>query len=186
MEAVTGTVAELWRWPVTGMAPERLRAARLGPRGMAGDGIHVVMSGDELLDDEALAGWSAKYPFNVDAGIDPEHPPHALVVSPDGRRRWRWGDPRLAHALGTALGRPVELRRDPDRARPILISAQAGVPVHVRLAFDATPERLAGRELALAHGVRLSVSGPAGRRGGVEAQVLAGGRLELGEPFSLV
>jgi hypothetical protein len=186
MESVTGTVAELRRWPVTGMAPERLRAARIGPLGMAGDGVHVVMSGEQVLEEEMLVGWSAEYPFNVDAGIDPEHPPHALVCSPDGRRRWRWGDPRLAHALAAELGRPVELRREPGRARPILLSAQAGVPVHLRLAFDAAPERLAGRELALANGVRLSVSGPAGRRGGVEARVMTGGRLEIGEPFDLL
>jgi hypothetical protein len=186
MEPVSGTVAELWRWPVLGMAPERLRSARLGARGMAGDGIHLVVSGEEVLDADVLADWSAAYPFNVDSAIDPEHPPYALVVGPPDRaRRWRWGDPQLAQALAAALGRPVELRRQPERASPILVSAQPGVPVHVRLAFDEPPERLAGHELEFSAGVRLAVTGPAGRRGGVEARVLSGGRVMVGEPFAL-
>jgi|tagenome__1003787_1003787.scaffolds.fasta_scaffold20961372_4 hypothetical protein len=185
MEPLTGTVAELWRWPVLGMAPERLRAARLGRRGMAGDGIHLVMAGEEVLEAGALAGWSAEYPFNVDSAIDPEHPPQALVIPPDRMRRWRWGDPQMVRALGEAIGRPVELRREPTRASPILLSAQPGVPVHLRLAFEAPPERLAGHEIAFDSGVRLEVTGPAGARGGIEARVLTGGRVAVGWSFTL-
>src|SRR5690348_17629110 len=106
VEPLTGTVAELWRWPVLGMAPERLRAARLGRRGMAGDGVHLVVAGEEVLEAGALEGWSAEYPFNVDSAIDPEHPPQALVIPPDRARRWRWGDPRLVRALTATAGRP--------------------------------------------------------------------------------
>jgi hypothetical protein len=186
MEVVTGTIAQLWRWPVAGMRPERLRAARLGPRGMAGDRVHTILAGEQVLDEDALVAWKAEYPFNPDAGIDAETPPHPIVVSPDGQRRWRWGDPRLKHALAAALGHPVELRRELDRAQPVLVSAQRDVPAHLRLALDAPAERLAGHELVLAGGVRLLVSGPAGRRGGIEAQVLDGGRLAVGEPFELV
>lgn len=182
MDPVTGTVAELWRWPVAGLEPERLRAARLGPAGMAGDGIHLVLAGEEVVE---LPGWAGRYPFNLDAGIDPEHPPHAQIVSPDGSRRWRWGDPRLARTLGRALGRPVTLRREPGRTRPLLVSAQPGVPVHVRLRLDAPADRLAGRRLVLAGGVRLDVTGPAGPRGGVEARVVAPGRVAVGEGFTL-
>jgi hypothetical protein len=185
MEPLTGTVAELWRWPVLGMAPERLRAARLGDRGMAGDGIHLVMAGDAVLDAGALSDWGAEYPFNVDSAIDPERPPYALVTPPDRGRRWRWGDPQLVEALTATLGAPVRLRREPGRVSPIIISAQPGVPVHVRLAFEAPPERLAGHELAFARGLRLEVTGPAGPRGGIEAQVLARGRVMVGEAFEL-
>ena len=186
MDPVTGTVAELWRWPVVGMAPERLRAARLGPRGMAGDGIHLVMAGEEVLEAGALEGWSAEYPFNVDSAIDPEHPPQAVVIPPDRLRRWRWGDPRLLRALAATVGRPVELRREPARSSPIIISAQPGVPVHVRLAFATPPERLAGHEIAFDGGTRLEVTGPAGARGGTEARVLAGGRVMVGWSFTIV
>src|SRR5690348_15970084 len=186
VEPLTGTVAELWRWPVLGMAPERLRAARLGRRGMAGDGVHLVVAGEEVLEAGALAGWSAEYPFNVESAIDPEHPPQALVIPPDRARRWRWGDPRMVRALAAAAGRPVELRREPARTRPILISAQPGVPVHVRLALETQPERLAGLELAFDGGTRLEVTGPAGARGGIEAHVLNGGRVMVGWSFTLL
>jgi hypothetical protein len=182
MPEVTGTVAELWRWPVVGLAPERLRAARLGVSGMAGDGVHRLLAGEAPVE---LAGWAGEYPFNVDAGIDPEHPPHALVLSPDRTRRWRWGDPRLANALAEALGRTVTLQREPGRATPVLVSAQPGVPAHVRLRLDAPAERLAGRRLVLAGGVQLDLTGPAGLRGGVEARVVATGRVAVGEAFTL-
>lgn len=182
MAEVTGTVTELWRWPVLGLAPERLRAARLGVSGMAGDGVHRLVAGEELVE---LPDWAGEYPFNVDSGIDPAHPPHALVLSPDRTRRWRWGDPRLANALAAALGRTVELQREPGRPSPVLVSAQPGVPVHVRLQLDAPAERLAGHRLVLAGGVRLDVTGPAGARGGVEARVLQPGRVTVGEPFTL-
>jgi hypothetical protein len=182
MEPVTGPVAELWRWPVVGLAPERLRAARLGACGMAGDGVHRVLAGEEVVE---VPGFAGEYPFNVDAGIDPDHPPHALVVSPDRTRRWRWGDPRLANSLAAAVGRPVKLQREPGRGSPLLVSAQPGVPVHVRLRLDRPAERLAGHRLTLAGGVRLDVTGPAGARGGVEARVLEPGRIEVGEAFTL-
>jgi hypothetical protein len=186
MDPLTGTVAGLWRWPVLGLEPERLRAARLGPGGMAAEGVHAVLVDGEPAPPGALPGWAGEYPFNVDSGIDPEHPPHALVVSPDRLRRWRWGDPRLERALARALGRPVELRRNPAHTTPIVVSAQDDAPAHIRLALDAPAERLAGRQLALARGVRLDLAGPAGPRGGVEARVLVPGRLEVGEPFSLL
>jgi hypothetical protein len=186
MDPLTGTVAGLWRWPVLGLEPERLRAARLGPAGMAGEGVHAVLVDGEPAAPGALPGWVGEYPFNVDSGIDPEHPPHALVVSPDRARRWRWGDPRLERALAAALGRAVELRRDPAHRTPIVVSAQEDAPAHIRLSLDAPAERLAGRQLAFARGVRLDLSGPAGLRGGVEARVLAAGRVEVGETFSLV
>ena len=186
MEPLTGTVAELWRWPVLGMAPERLRAARLGRRGMAGDGVHLVMAGEELLEAGALAGWSAEYPFNVDSAIDPEHPPQALVIPPDRARRWRWGDPRLIRALTATAGRPVELRREPARTSPII---------------DQRPARRAGARAAR---VRDAAGAPRGPRdrvrqrhsprghgpgrggGGIEARVVTGGRVQVGWSFTLV
>ena len=186
MDPVTGTVAGLWRWPVVGLEAERLRAARIGPGGMAAEGVHAVLVDGAPVPPGALPGWAGEYPFNVDSGIDPEHPPHALVISPDRARRWRWGDPRLERALTAALGRPVELRRDPAHRLPILVSAQEDVPAHIRLSLDSPAERLAGRQLAFARGVRLDLSGPAGPRGGVEARVLVPGRIEVGETFSLV
>ena len=109
----TGTVSRLWRWPVKSMAGEELRALSLGPRGVGGDRTHAVLHEHKgawrpLTAREAprLLAWRAAYPFNLDAGLDPASPPHAIVTEPGGVRSWRWGDPRLRSALERDLGRP--------------------------------------------------------------------------------
>ncbi|MGH2968928.1 MAG: MOSC domain-containing protein [Solirubrobacteraceae bacterium] len=132
----TGTVSRLWRWPVKSMAGEEVRALSLDARGVGGDRTHAVLHEHKgtwrpLTAREAprLLAWSAAYPFNLDAGLDPASPPHAIVTRPDGRRSWRWGDPRLRSALEADLGRPVELLRElggvPDVPGQLLLTTEA-------------------------------------------------------------
>ena len=182
-----GTVSRLWRWPVKSMAGEELRALSLGPRGVGGDRSHAVLHEHKgawrpLTAREAprLLAWRAAYPFNLDAGLDPASPPHAVVTEPDGVKSWRWGDPRLRAALERDLGRAVRLERDvtgiPDVPGTVLLtvagslaalSAELGTEVDARrfrtnlhLELDAEPWAelaWAGAELELAGGVRLRI-----------------------------
>jgi uncharacterized protein YcbX len=183
----TGTVSRLWRWPVKSMAGEELRALSLGPRGVGGDRSHAVLHEHKgawrpLTAREAprLLAWRAAYPFNLDAGLDPASPPHAIVTEPDGVRSWRWGDPRLRSALERDLRRPVRLERDvsgiPDVPGTVLVtvagslaalSAELGSEIDARrfrtnlhLELDADPwaePAWAGAEIELEGGVRLQI-----------------------------
>src|SRR5688572_27727214 len=189
----TGTVSGLWRWPVKSMAGEELRALSVGPRGVGGDRTHAVLHEHKgawrpLTAREAprLLAWRAAYPFNLDAGLDPASPPHAIVSEPDGIRSWRWGDPRLRSALERDLGRPLRLERDlggiPDVPGTVLVTVAAslaalsrelGTEVDARrfrpnlhLELDAgqwADAGWAGAEIELEGGVRLRVDGPCER-----------------------
>jgi uncharacterized protein len=141
-----GTVHQLWRWPVKSMAGERVNALRVDGRGAGGDRTHAVLyehKGERrpLTAREAprLLAWQARYPFNVGGGVDPARPPFAIVTSPDGRS-FRWGDPRLRHALADDLGREIEMARDTaglqDLGRTLLVTTQASL--------DALAEELGG------------------------------------------
>src|SRR4051794_21555996 len=179
-----GTVLQLWRWPVKSMAGERVNALRVDGRGAGGDRTHAVLhehKGERkpLTAREAprLLAWQARYPFNVGGGVDPARPPFAIVTAPDGRS-FRWGDPRLTHALAADLGRAIELVRDTagmqDLGRTLLVTTEASLralgeelsgPVDLRrfrpnVHLDVAAagwDELAweGRELVFAGGVRL-------------------------------
>jgi uncharacterized protein YcbX len=170
------------------MAGEELRAVSLGPRGVGGDRTHAVLhehkgSWKPLTAREApgLLAWRAAYPFDLDAGLDPAHPPQAMVAGPGGARQWRWGDPHLRSALERDLGRPVRLERDeagiPDVPATVLVTVagtlaalgrELGVEVDPRrfrpnlhLELDAEPWAelgWAGRTIEIDGGVRLEVS----------------------------
>jgi uncharacterized protein len=189
----TGSVSRLWRWPVKSMAGEELRALSVGPRGVGGDRTHAVLHEHKgawrpLTAREAprLLSWRAAYPFNLDAGLDPASPPHAIVSEPDGIRSWRWGDPRLRSALERDLGRPLRLERDlggiPDVPGTVLVTVAAslaalskelGTEVDARrfrpnlhLELDAEPwaeAGWAGAEIELEGGVRVRIDGPCER-----------------------
>jgi uncharacterized protein len=131
-----GRVLQVWRWPVKSMAGERVRAIRVDARGAGGDRSHAVLHEhkDEwrpLTAREAprLLAWRASYPFAPDGGLDPERPPYAVVVAPDGEHMYTWNDPLLRSALARDLGREVRLRRDvggiQDLERSLLITSEA-------------------------------------------------------------
>jgi MOSC domain-containing protein len=192
MTTASGTVAQLWRWPVKSMAGERVQALRIDGRGVGGDRTHAVLHEHKgetkpLTAREAprLLAWQARYPFNRDGSLDPARPPFAVVTAPDGRS-FRWGDPRLRHALAADLGGPVELRRDvggiQDLPRTLLVTTEASLqalgeelqsPVdlrrfrpnlHLDLDADAWTELAwEGGELAFAGGVRLRLLHPCER-----------------------
>jgi uncharacterized protein YcbX len=192
MDTASGTVGQLWRWPVKSMAGERVQGLRVDGRGAGGDRTHAVLHEHKgevkpLTADLAprLLAWKARYPFNYDGGLDPARPPFAVVTAPDGRS-YRWGDPRLRHALAADLERPIELRRDvggiQDVPRSLLVTTEATLralgdelhgPVDLRrfrpnLHLDIDAPAWAeleweGRELAFAGGVRLRLLEPCER-----------------------
>ncbi|MFD2419277.1 MOSC domain-containing protein [Amycolatopsis pigmentata] len=107
-----GTVAGLYRWPVKSLAGERIEAARLDERGLAGDRSHVLIDRRPKHDghvltvrqNAALLGWGSFYGPDV---ADPDGPP--ALRTPDGGER-SWSDPTTAGALACSLGFPLELR----------------------------------------------------------------------------
>ncbi len=171
------------------MAGEELQALSIGPRGVGGLRTHAVLhehkgSWRPLTAREApgLLAWRAAYPFNLDAGLDPAQPPHAMVSDPAGAHRWRWSDPQLRSALERDLGRTVRLERDPagipDVPATVLVTFAATLAAlsreldtdvdarrfrtNLHLATDAEPwaERgWAGRSIELEGGVRLEILG---------------------------
>jgi uncharacterized protein YcbX len=189
----TGSVSRLWRWPVKSMAGEEVRSLSLDARGVGGDRTHAVLHEHKgewkpLTAREApgMLAWSAAYPFNLGAGLDPAKPPYAMVVHPDGARIYQWGDPLLRTALEQDLGRPVRFQRDiagmPDVPGKILVtvegtvealSGELGADVDIRrfrpnlhLELDSAPwaeERWAGAVVEIEGGVRLAISGPCER-----------------------
>jgi uncharacterized protein len=107
-----GTVAGLYRWPVKSLAGERIGAARLDERGLAGDRSHVLIDRRPKHDghvltvrqNAALLGWGSFYGPDV---ADPDGPP--TLRSPDGGEL-PWSDPATSEALAGSLGVPLEVR----------------------------------------------------------------------------
>jgi uncharacterized protein len=127
----TGTILELRRFPAKGFAGEDLRAARLGPNGMAGDRVHTLSRRGKPVSGTALPrlmAWRARYPDHPDDALDPADPPPAEIIGPDGHVR-AWGDPGLAAALSADLGHEVALHREPagrpDVPDTVLITVEA-------------------------------------------------------------
>jgi hypothetical protein len=190
-----GFVKALWRFPVLAMAGERLRSTQIDSRGVAGDRQHYTCGPEGRLSTQdlpALAEWSATFPFNPDGAIMPDRePPFPVLAGPGGLKSWRWGDPRLAYALERELGRSVELVRDVEAPRGVIVAtvrpelpqAIAGVNVHLKL--DLPSGGWAGRELWFRDGVRLRLVASRGDGPGIEAEVVEPGRLVLGEPVTL-
>jgi hypothetical protein len=190
-----GFVQTLWRFPVLGMAGERLRSTQVDSRGVAGDRQHYTAGPEGRLtvqDLPGLAEWQATFPFNPDGAIQTSKPPPFPVLAcHGGLKSWRWGDPRLTYALERELGRAVELVRDPEADRgvvvatviPALPAAIAGI--NVQLSLSLPPGGWAGRELIFRDGVRLRLVASRADGPGIEARVVEAGRLVLGEPVSI-
>jgi uncharacterized protein len=132
---VTGTVLELYRWPVKSLGGEPVDALRIDRRGAGGDRAHALIaehSGGRnrltVRQAPAMLGWRAAYPQAPGAALDPDDPPPPLLTAPDGREL-AWDDPELAGALAADLGRDVELVRDlalmPDLADSLLVTVEA-------------------------------------------------------------
>jgi uncharacterized protein YcbX len=188
MTVPMATVLELWRWPVTGMGGESLPSVRLDVRGVGGDRTHAVLRRDGDAEWEIvreLGGWTAAYPFNIGANVDPASPPYTLATSPRGRT-FVWNDPRLRYALEDDLGHPVALRRDvhglQQVERTVLLCWGDADPRQLRanVHLDGGDELAEpGRMLELGGGVRLRVLREC-PRGGAYARVVGNGRLPVG------
>jgi hypothetical protein len=181
----TGTVIDLWRWPVVGMLGEQLISTRIDARGVAGDRVHRAEGAGERL-----ARWSASYPFTPDGAIEPENPPYPTVSAPRGRHVYRWGDPRLLVALERDLGRTVEPVRDPDAHPGVIVATEAPrdpglAGVNVQLDLEPPEGGWSGAELEFEHGVRLRLFNSRADGPGIEARVLTAGRVRLGEGVAL-
>jgi hypothetical protein len=190
-----GFVQALWRFPVLGMKGEQLRSSQVDTRGIAGDRQHFASGPEGMLSPQdlpRLAQWTAAFPFNPDGAIVPDRPPpFPLLITPNGAKTYRWGDPRLAHALERDLGRTVELIRDLGLTRGVIVAAsppdaeRAAAGINVQLRLDPPRGGWAGRELAFRDGVRLRLVASRGDGPGIEARVVEAGRLLLGEPVTL-
>jgi hypothetical protein len=186
------SVLELWRWPVKGMGGERMPSLRLDARGVGGDRTHAVVRREadgtwttlSERQQPRLAAWTAAYPFNIGANVDPTSPPYVLATSPAGRT-FVWNDPRLRHALEDDLGHPVALRRDiaglQHAERTVLVSWGETDPrvlrsnVHLDGGDDVA---VPGQTLEFPGGVRLRVLRPC-PRGGAYARVVGSGRVAV-------
>jgi hypothetical protein len=189
-----GFVQGLWRFPVVGMRGEELRSTQIEVRGVPGDRRHHAAGPDgrvSVQDLPRLARWSASYPFNPDSLVLPgKDPPYPLITH--GAKRFRWGDPRLALELERTLGRPIEIVRDLDSARGVIVStveaqlepAIAGVNVQLALPLPDVGG-WAGTELVFRDGVRLKLVASRADGPGIEARVVEAGRIVLGEPVAL-
>jgi hypothetical protein len=191
-----GFVQGLWRFPVLGMKGEQLRSSQVDTRGIAGDRQHFATGPEGQLDARdvpRLALWSAAFPFNPDGAIVPDRPPpFPLLKAPNGQKAWRWGDPRLAFALERDLGQAIELHRDLELTRGVIVALtppadeREAAGINVQLALDAPPRGgWSGRELAFRDGVRLRLVASRADGPGIEARVVEAGRLLLGEPVTL-
>jgi hypothetical protein len=172
------------------MAGELLRSTQVDARGVAGDRQHYARDARGPL---MLPGWKAAYPFNPDGAVYPDKPPpFPLLTAPDGERSWRWGDPRLAFALERSVGHPVELVRDLELTRGVIVSSHVpegpreAAGINLQLAIELPPEGgWAGRELIFRDGVRLRMVASRADGPGIEARVVEAGRIVLGEPVAL-
>ncbi len=130
-----GTVTELWRFPVKSMRGERVDALRVDARGAAGDRTHAVWREHKgkpvwltARESPRLLAWSASY-AEPGAELDPEAPPAATLIAPDGTRHASDANGALTRALAQDLGRDVSFRTDPagqqDLERSLLVTTQA-------------------------------------------------------------
>ena len=191
-----GFVQAVWRFPVLGMAGELLRSSQIDARGVAGDRQHYARGPEgrlTLQDVPELGRWRASFPFNPDGAVHPgKPPPLPLLTAPDGAKSWRWGDPRLGFALERALGRQIELVRDLELTRGVIVSTLvpdgdreiAGINLQLALTLPGDGA-WAGRELIFRDGVRLRLVASRADGPGIEARVVEAGRVMLGEPVTL-
>jgi hypothetical protein len=188
-----GFIQALWRFPVVGMAGEQLRSSQVDARGVAGDRQHYTAGPEGRLttqDVPALERWTATYPFNPDGAIVPDRPPPFPVLEGPGEKSWRWGDPRLGYALERELGRSLDLVRDLETPRGLVVATvKPAVParlagINVQLSLEL-PGGYNGLTLTFRDGVRLALVASRADGPGIEARVIEAGRLVIGEPVTL-
>jgi hypothetical protein len=190
---VEGQVKALWRFPVLGMRGESLRSSQIDTRGVTGDRQHFASGPEGMLsahDLPRLSRWQATFPFNPDSVMARDRPPPFPQLVGPSDRTWRWRDPRLFNALERDLGRRVDLQRDLELTRGVIVSASelaapAEAGVNLQLELELPPGGWAGRELSFRDGVRLRLVASRADGPGIEARVVESGRVVVGEPVVL-
>ncbi|MET8141065.1 MOSC N-terminal beta barrel domain-containing protein [Sphaerisporangium sp. NPDC005288] len=128
-----GRIGGLYRWPVKSLRGERVAAALLDARGMAGDRAYALVderperAGTRLTVRQIprMLDWEAAYPATCDGSPEPPGPP--VLYSASGAA-WAWDDPGLPAALADALEMPVSLRAadgQQDRGPTLLVTFEA-------------------------------------------------------------
>jgi hypothetical protein len=137
-----------------------------------------------------LSRWQATFPFNPDSVMARDRPPPFPQLVGPNERAWRWRDPRLFNALERDLGRKIDLIRDLELARGVIVSASelatpAEAGVNLQLELELPPGGWAGCELTFRDGVRLRLVASRADGPGLEARVVERGRIVVGEPVVL-
>jgi uncharacterized protein YcbX len=180
MDAASGRVIELHRWPVKSMAGEPVGALRVDQRGAGGDRTHAVTHEHKgelrpLTAREAprLLAWQASYDG---ADVHPERPPEPRLTAPDGAT-YGWEEATLVPALRADLGRDVALSREPwgqqDLGETLLVTTAATL---------AAVAAEMGRPLDLRRfrtNVHVELDAPAFAENGWEGATMVVGDLEL-------
>jgi uncharacterized protein YcbX len=110
---VTGSVTQLWRYPVKSMGGTQVDEVRIDERGMHADRLWAVrdLEHDITLTARklpAVLGCSARYAVEPGPDAGPGNVPEVIITFPDGTERSS-SDPGLDGALSELLGRDVAL-----------------------------------------------------------------------------
>lgn len=110
---MTGTVRELWRFPVKSMGGSRVERARIDRRGMHADRLWAVRDVEKGVTASArrlpvLLGCTARYLTEPGADAGPGNAPAVVVTFPGGRELIS-DDPEIHAALSELVGRQVRL-----------------------------------------------------------------------------
>ncbi|WP_319452645.1 MULTISPECIES: MOSC domain-containing protein [unclassified Mycobacterium] len=110
---MTGSVTQLWRYPVKSMGGVQLDEVRIEKRGVHADRLWAVrdLEHDITLTARKLSavlGCSARYAVEPGPDAGPGNAPEVIITFPDGIERSS-SDPGLDGALSELLGRDVRL-----------------------------------------------------------------------------
>jgi len=122
---LTGTVTELWRYPVKSMRGERIEEAEVTTAGVVGDRAYAV------VDVESGKIGSAKHPrlwgalLQLEARTEGDD---VVITLPDGSSVGA-GDPDVHERLSSVLGRDVRLdAKPPERPRYLAVWPEGTMP----------------------------------------------------------
>lgn len=110
---MTGTVAQLWRFPVKSMGGARVESVRIDGRGVHADRLWAVRDLEKGVTASArrlpvLLGCSARYLTEPGAAAGPGNVPGVVIEFPDGREL-TGDDPAVHVALSELIGREARL-----------------------------------------------------------------------------
>lgn len=120
---MTGTVAELWRYPVKSMLGERLASLRCDARGVAGDRWYAIRDAAGKFG----SGKNSRRFRQIDGLFELQSAYRGDVVEIrlPGGALLRGDDADVHNALSQVLGQPVELAREAQ------VSHLDAAPIHV-------------------------------------------------------